>query len=67
MHEPNAYQQHVDVMTLNMRRNYIRDRTQAALTYITECGKIAEMEKTFDKDALQQRIKAHSHRAIMLR
>ena len=34
--EPDAYVQHSDAMTLNMRRNYIRDRTQAALTYISE-------------------------------
>ena len=34
--EPDAYVQHRDAMTLNMRRNYVRDRTQAALTYISE-------------------------------
>ena len=34
--EPEAYVQHSDVMTLNMRRNYVRDRTQAALTYISD-------------------------------
>ena len=34
--EPEAYVQHSDTMTLNMRRNYIRDRTQAALTYVSE-------------------------------
>ena len=36
MPEPDAYVQQLDAMTPNMRRNYIRDRTQAALTYITE-------------------------------
>ena len=36
MPELDAYVQQSDVMTPNMRRNYVRDRTQAALTYITE-------------------------------
>ena len=34
--EPDVYVQHEDAMSLNMRRNYVRDRTQAALTYISE-------------------------------
>ena len=34
--EPDAYVQHRDAMTLNMRRNYVRDQTQATLTYISE-------------------------------
>ena len=37
MPEPEAYVQQSDAMTPNMRRNYVRDRMQAALTYITEC------------------------------
>ena len=36
MPEPEAYVQQMDVMKPNMRRNYVRDRTQAALTYISE-------------------------------
>ena len=36
MPEPDAYVQQMDVMTPNMRRNYVRDRTQAALMYISE-------------------------------
>ena len=36
MPEPNAYVQQMDVMTPNMRQNYVRDRTQVALTYISE-------------------------------
>ena len=36
MPEPEAYVQQLDAMTPNMRRNYVRDRMQAALTYIRE-------------------------------
>ena len=39
MPEPDAYVQQLDAMTPNMRRNYVKDRTQAALTYITEYEK----------------------------
>ena len=34
--ELEAYVEQPDTMTLNMRRNYIRDWTQATLTYISE-------------------------------
>ena len=36
MPEPEAYVQQLDAMTPNMRRNYVRDRMQAALAYIRE-------------------------------
>ena len=36
MPEPDAYVTQSDAMTPQMRRNYVRDRTQAALTYIKE-------------------------------
>ena len=36
MPKPDAYVQQLDVMTPNMRRNYVRDQLQAALMYITE-------------------------------
>ena len=36
MPEPEAYVTQIDVMSPQMRRNYVRDRTQAALTYIKE-------------------------------
>ena len=36
MPEPEAYVTQPDAMTPQMRRNYVRDRTQAALTYIRE-------------------------------
>ena len=38
MPEPDAYVTQPDVMTPQMHRNYVRDRTQAALTYIKEYG-----------------------------
>ena len=44
--EPDVYVQHGDAMSLNMRRNYIRDRTQAALTYISEY----EMAQKWESD-----------------
>ena len=36
MPEPDAYVTQPDVMTPQMRRNYVRDHTQVALTYISE-------------------------------
>ena len=36
MPEPEVYVTQADIMSPQMRRNYVRDRTQAALTYIKE-------------------------------
>ena len=56
--EPEAYVQHSDVMTLNMRRNYVRDRTQAALTYISEYDATQKWEgdSQYDQQQVRQRL-----------
>ena len=58
MPEPDTYVQQLDAMTPNMRRNYIRDRTQAALTYITEYETAQEWEcdPQYDKQQVLQRL-----------
>ena len=58
MPEPEAYVQQTDVMTPNMRRNYVRDRTQAALTYVTEyeTAQKWEQDPQYDKQQVQQRL-----------
>ena len=56
--EPEAYVQHSDAMTLNMRRNYVRDRTQAALTYISEYDATQKWEgdSQYDQQQVRQRL-----------
>ena len=56
--EPEAYVQHSDTMTLNMRRNYVRDRTQAALTYISEYDATQKWEgdPQYDQQQVRQRL-----------
>ena len=56
--EPEAYVQHSDAMTLNMRRNYVRDRTQAALTYISEYDTAQKWESDpqYDQQQVRQRL-----------
>ena len=45
-------------MTLNMRRNYVRDRTQAALTYISEYNTAQKWESDpqYNQQQVQQRL-----------
>ena len=56
MPEPEAYMQQLDAMTPNMRRNYIRDQMQAALTYITEYETAQQWERNpqYDKQQVLQ-------------
>ena len=56
--EPDVYVQHGDAMSLNMRRNYVRDRTQAALTYISEYEIAQKWENNpqYDGQQVQQRL-----------
>ena len=56
--EPDVYVQHEDAMSLNMRRNYVRDRTQAALTYISEYETAQKWENDpqYDGPQVQQRL-----------
>ena len=58
MPEPEAYVIQADVMTLQMRRNYVRDRTQAALTYIKEYETSQEWEQNpqYDIQQVRQRL-----------
>ena len=58
MPEPDAYVQQLDAMTPNVRRNYVRDGTQAALTYITEYETAQEWERDpqYDKQHVLQRL-----------
>ena len=58
MPEPDTYVQQLDAMTPNMRRNYVRDRMQAVLTYITEYKTAQEWEHDpqYDKQQVLQRL-----------
>ena len=58
MPEPEAYVQQLDAMTPNMRRNYVRDRMQVALTYITEYETAQQWERNpqYDKQQVLQRL-----------
>ena len=58
MPEPEAYVTQADVMTPQMRRNYIRDRIQAALTYIKEYETSQEWERNpqYDTQQVRQRL-----------
>ena len=55
MPEPEAYVTQTDVMSPQMRRNYVRDRTQAALTYIKEYETSQEWEQDPQYDVPQVR------------
>ena len=56
--DPDAYVEQPDVMTPQMRRNYIRDRSQAALTYIAEyeAAQHFQNDPQYDKQQVQQRL-----------
>ena len=58
MPEPEAYVQQLDAMTPNMRRNYVRDRMQAALTYIREYESAQQWEGNpeYDRQEVLQRL-----------
>ena len=58
MPEPEVYVQQPDAMTLNMRRNYVRDRMQVALTYITEYETAQQWGRNpqYDKEQVPQRL-----------
>ena len=59
MPEPEAYVEQPDAMTPNMRRNYVRDRMQAALTYITEYETAQQWGRNpqYDKQQVLQRLR----------
>ena len=58
MGDPEIYVRYPDVMAPLARKNYVRDRTQSALTYILEYGQTEEMlkEGIYDEEEVQQRL-----------
>ena len=58
MPEPEVYMQQPDAMTPYMRRNYVRDQMQAALTYITEYETAQQWGRNpqYDKQQVLQRL-----------
>ena len=60
MDEPAVYVLHSDVMQVNTRKNYVRDRMRAALIYISEYEETKRMmtERQYNNDDLLVRLRA---------
>ena len=60
MDEPAVYVLHPDIMQINTRKNYVRDRMQAALIYISEYEEMKRMmtEGRYNNDDLLVRLRA---------
>ena len=60
MDEPAVYILHPDVMQVNTRKNYVRDRMRAALIYISEYMETKRMmtEKRYNNEELLVRLRA---------
>ena len=60
MDEPAVYVLHSDVMQVNTRKNYVRDRMQATLIYVSEYAETKRMmtEGRYNNDDLLVRLKA---------
>ena len=60
MDEPAMYVLHPDVMQINTRKNYVRDRMRAALIYISEYAETKRMmtEGRYNNDDLLVRLRA---------
>ena len=60
MGDPEIYIMHPDAMPLLTRKNYVRDRTQSALTYILEYGQMEAMinKGIYEESEAQQRLRA---------
>ena len=58
MGDPDIYVMYPDAMPPLTRKDYVRDRTQSALTYILEYGQMEAMinEGIYDEDEVQQRL-----------
>ena len=56
MDEPAVYVLHPDVMQVNTRKNYVRDRMQAALIYVSEYAEMKRMmaEGRYNDDLLER-------------
>ena len=60
MDEPAVYVLHPDVMQINTRKNYVRDRMRAALIYVSEYAETKRMitEGRYNNDDLLMRLRA---------
>ena len=60
MDEPAVYILHPDVMQINTRKNYVRDRMRAALIYVSEYAETKRMmmEGRYNNDDLLVRLRA---------
>ena len=60
MDEPAVYVLHPDVMQVNTRKNYVRDRMRAALIYISEYAETKRMmtEERYNNEELLVRLRA---------
>ena len=60
MNEPAVYVLHPDVMQVNTRKNYVRDRMRAALIYISEYAETKRMmtEGRYNNEELLVRLRA---------
>ena len=60
MEEPAVYVLHLDVMQVNTRKNYVRDRMRAALIYISEYAETKRMmtEGRYNNEELLVRLRA---------
>ena len=60
MDEPAVYVLHSDVMQVNTRKNYVRDRMRAALIYVSEYAETKRMmtEGRYNNDDLLVRLRA---------
>ena len=59
MDEPAVYVSHPDVMQVNTRKNYVRDRMRAALIYISEYAEMKRMmtEGRYNNEELLVRLR----------
>ena len=69
MDEPALYVLHPDVMQVNTRKNYVRDRMRAALIYVSEYTETKRMmaEGRYNNDDLLVRLRAVFGRADQVR
>ena len=69
MDEPAMYVLHPDVMQINIRKNYVRDRMRATLIYVSEYAEMKRMmtEGRYNNDDLLVRLRAVSSRVDQVR
>ena len=69
MDEPAVYVLHPDIMQINTRKNYVRDRIRAALIYVSEYAETKRMmtEGQYNNDDLLVRLRAVFGRVDLVR